>query len=372
MLIFLLIAVAAGTGMAAAAAQALPVPGPGSAAPAASSSPKVLMTAPPRVGSVEVYGIEKLDKASVQRLAGVAPGQALSHSRREMEENLEKNPGIIQAEVKGYCCAGDEIVLYIGILESGAKPFSLHSPPTEDLVLPTKIDLVYQRLLHALEAAYERGVTGETYTKGYPLSEDAEARRYQETLALIVDPYVGDLGKVLRSAADEPVRAAAAYILAYTGRKEEAEASLQYALRDFDPDVRRNAIRSLEFIRQALAAMPPGEDGSRKAVSATWLIEMLQSISFEDRLEAAKMLVKLAPKENTAVLQQLEERALPALVEMAQWRVPEHAEPAYTLLGRIAGLPDADTERSFRENRREAVLNLIRERAKAKKRFLVF
>ena len=84
------------------------------------------------------------------------------------------------------------------------------------------------------------------------------------------------------------------------------------------------------------------------------------------------MLVKLAPKENTAVLQQLEERALPALVEMAQWRVPEHAEPAYTLLGRIAGLPDADTERSFRENRREAVLNLIRERAKAKKRFLVF
>ena len=85
LLIFLLIAVAAGTGMAAAAAQALPVPGPGSAAPAASSSPKVLMTAPPRVGSVEVYGIEKLDKASVQRLAGVAPGQALSHSRREME-----------------------------------------------------------------------------------------------------------------------------------------------------------------------------------------------------------------------------------------------------------------------------------------------
>lgn len=330
------------------------------------------MAAPPRVGSVEVYGNEKLDKAAVQRIAGVSPGQALTLSRREMEENLEKTSGVIQAEVKGYCCAGDDVVLYIGILESGAKPFSLHSPPTEDLALPTKVDLVYQRLLRALEAAYERGATGETYAKGYPLSEDAEARRYQETLALVVDPYVEDLGKVLHSAADEPARAAAAYILAYTQRKEEAETHLQYALRDFDPDVRRNAIRSLEFIGESLAAAPPDADGNRKTVSPTWLIEMLQSISFEDRLEAARMLARLVPGENAVALQQLEERALPSLVEMARWSVPEHARAAYTLLGRIAGLPEGEIEKSFRENRRAYVLDPIRERARAKKRFLVF
>lgn len=330
------------------------------------------MAAPPRVGSVEIYGNEKLDKAAVLRIAGVSPGQPLILSRREMEENLEKTSDVIQAEVQGYCCVGDDVVLYIGILESGSKPFSLHSPPTEDLALPTKVDLVYKRLLRALEDAYERGVTGEKYAKGYPLSDDAEARRYQETLALIVDPYVEDLGTILRRAADEPARAAAAYILAYTQHKEAAEGHLQYALRDFDPDVRRNAIRSLEFIREALAAAPPGEDGVRKTVSPTWLIEMLQSISFEDRLEAAKMLERLAPAGNVGVLQQLEERALPALVQMAQWRVPEHALPAYTLLGRIAGLPEAEIQKSFQENRRAAVLNPIRERAKAKKRFLVF
>lgn len=368
----LLIAVTAGAGWGIDSPQDPAVPNPTSPPSAPKPAPKVLMTAPPRIGVVEVYGNEKLDRAKVLRLAGVSTGEALTLSRREVEENLEKAPEVIQAEVKGHCCLGDDVVLYIGILENGAKPFSLHSPPSEDLALPTKVDLVYQRLLRALEAAYERGATGETYSKGYPLSEDAEARRYQETLALIVDPYVEDLGQILRRSADEPTRAAAAYILAYTKRKEEAESHLQFALRDFDPDVRLNALRSLGFISETLAVAPPDADGNRRTVSPTWLIEMLQSVSFEDRLESARMLVKLVPKENTSALLQIEERALPALVQMAQWKVPEHAVAAYTLLGRIAGLPEVDIVKSFRENDREAVLAPIRERARAKKRFLVF
>jgi hypothetical protein len=68
----------------------------------------------------------------------------------------------------------------------------------------------------------------------------------------------------------------------------------------------------------------------------------------------------------------MEERALPALVQMAKWTLPEHAQAAYTLLGRIAGLPEDKIQSSFRDNRRETVLEPIRERVKAKKRFLVF
>lgn len=372
LLLFFLLAVTTGIGWGTGSAQNPVVPNPVAPASSPKPAPKILMTAPPRIGVVEVYGNEKLDKAKVMRLAGASLGEALTLSRREMEENLEKSSEVIQAEVKGHCCLGDDVVLYIGILENGAKPFSLHSPPTEDLALPTKVDLVYKRLLHALEAAYERGATGETYNMGYPLSEDAEARRYQETLALVVDPYVEDLGQILRRSADEPTRAAAAYILAYTKHKAEAETHLQFALRDFDPDVRLNALRSLGFIGQALALAPPDEEGNRKTVSPTWLIEMLQSVSFEDRLESARMLVKLVPKENASALSQIEERALPALVQMAQWSVPEHAAAAYTLLGRIAGLPEVDIEKSFREKHRETVLDLIRDRARAKKRFLVF
>ncbi|MDZ7638263.1 MAG: HEAT repeat domain-containing protein [Bryobacterales bacterium] len=353
-------------------AQIPAAPKPSPAGESTSPAPRVLMAAPPRIGFIEVYGNEKLEKQRVIRLAGVAPGDALSRSRRETEEDLEKAPEVIEAHVEGHCCLGEEIVLYIGIVESGTKPFALHSPPAEDLALPTKIDLVYQRLARALEAAHERGATGETYDKGYPLSEDAEARRAQETLPLIVDPYVEDLGEILRRSSDETVRAAAAYILAYAQNRQEAEAHLQHALRDFDPDVRQNALRSLEFIRRAYAAMPPDSEGIRKTVSPTWLIEMLQSVSLEDRLGAAGMLVKLVPHDGGSGLLQMEERALPALLQMAQWQVSEHAAAAYTLLGRIAGIPEDEIEKSFREKRRDVVLQAIRERAKAKKRFLVF
>lgn len=332
----------------------------------------VLMSGPPRVGRVQVYGNERLDAAKIAQWAGIRQGEPLTTSRREAEERLEKEPGIIEAHVEGHCCVGQDIVVYIGVLEAGSKPFALHSPPTEDLGLPTKIDLVYQRLVRALEAAHERGATGETYERGYPLSEDPVARRAQETLALVVDPYVEDLGQILRNAADEPVRAAAAYILAFTKHKAEAEPHLQYALRDFDPDVRLNALRSLEFVRQALEVMPPDEEGNRKTVSPTWLVEMLQSVTLQDRVEASRMLVRMVSRENQSALQHMEERALPALIQMAQWTIPEHAQAAYTLLGRIGGVPEEVIQSSFRENRKETVLEPIRERAKAKKRFLVF
>jgi hypothetical protein len=343
-----------------------------SSSPESGAKATVLMSGPPRVGKVEVYGNERLDAGKLAQAAGIRVGEALTISRREAEERLEKEAGVIEAHVEGHCCLGPDIVVYIGVVEAGSKPFALHSPPTEDLALPTKVDLVYQRLVRALEAAHERGATGETYERGYPLSEDPEARRAQETLALVVDPYVDDLGQILRKASDEPVRAAAAYILAFTKRKAEAEPHLQYALRDFDPDVRLNALRSLEFIRQALAVMPPDEEGNRKTVSPTWLIEMLHSVTLQDRLEAARMLTRMVSREDRNAMQHLEERALPALVQMARWALPDHAQAAYTLLGRIAGLPEEQIQASFRENRRDAVLEPIRERAKAKKRFLVF
>lgn len=337
-----------------------------------STSPKVLIAGPPRVREIEVYGQDKLNAAEITRQLGVRVGEALSDSRRELEERLERVPGVTQAHVEGYCCLDNDVVLYVGVVESGAKPFSLHSPPTEDLALPTKLDLVYQRLLRAIEQAHERGLTGESYDRGYPISEDDDARRAQETLALVVDPYVEDLGEILRRSADEQVRAAAAYILAYTKDKAVAEGFLQYALRDFDPGVRLNALRSLEFVRRALAAMPPGDDGNRKTVSPTWLIEMLNSVEFQDRLEASRMLVRILGPENSSAYAQLEERALPALVQMAQWKVAEHAMAPYTLLGRMAGVPDSEIQRSLLENRRDTVLGPTRERAKEKKRFLLF
>jgi hypothetical protein len=324
----------------------------------------------PRVGLIEYYGHQKLSPERITQLAGVRVGDPLPPAKAELEHRIESSDDVISAHAEGYCCLGDKIVLYLGVLESGARPFPLHSPPTEDLQLPLKLDLVYQRLVRALESAHERGLTKETYDRGYPISEDEEARRAQETLALLVDPLVEDLGQVIRRAADEQARIAAAYILAYTKERKAAEAHLQYALRDFHPDVRQNALRSLEFVRRSLAAQPPA--GEPHTISTTWLIEMLRSVTFADRVEAAKMLVRLTEDRAPSVMATLEERSLVELTQMAMWKTPEHAEAPYILLGRLIGTPEDQILSSFRANQKEVVLDAIRKRAAEKKRFLLF
>lgn len=327
-----------------------------------------LYAQPPRVGLVEYYGYQKLSPERISRMAGVAAGDPLPPAKADVVQQLERSPDVVQAHVEGYCCFGDQVVLYLGVLESGSRPFSLHSPPSEDLQLPLKLDLVYKRLLRSLEAAHGRGITGETLDRGYPLSEDAEARRAQETLALLVDPLVPDLGQIVRRAADDQVRAAAVYILAYTADRRAAESHLQYALRDFHPDVRQNALRTLDLVRRSLSEKPDGDF----VVSSTWLIEMLSSVVWADRTEAAKVLADLTATRPESVLLTLEDRGLNSLAQMALWKTPEHAQAPYLLLGRIAGMSDDEILASFRSGNRELVLNAIRKRASDKRRFIFF
>lgn len=322
----------------------------------------------PRIALIEAYGYEKLNPDRISRLAGLRPGDPLPPAKQDIEQKIESSNDVVRVHVEGYCCHGSDIVLYLGVMETGAKPFALHSPPSEDLQIPVKLDLVYQRLLRALETAHERGITGESDTQGYPISEFPEARRVQETLVLLVDPFVDELGALLRRAASDEVRAAAVNLLVYSSKRRAVEGYLQYALRDFNPDVRQNALRALDLVRRY-----PGQ-GSDAApeISITWLIEMLQSVTFSDRVEAARMLVKLTDNRPEASLVTIEERAMTPLGQMALWKTPEHAEAAYRLLGRVAGIPEDQIQASFREGNRSLVLDAVRKRAQEKRRFVFF
>ncbi len=322
----------------------------------------------PRVSLIETYGQEKLSPERLVRLSGVRMGDPLPQSKQDVEQKIEASNDVVRAHVEGHCCHDDGIVLYLGVMEAGVRPFALHSPPAEDLQIPVKLELVYERLLRSLETAHERGVTAEDDSKGYPLSAFPAARRAQETLALLVDPYVEELGALLRRAADEQVRAAAVYMLAYSSNRRAVEGHLQFALRDFHPDVRQNALRTLELVRRV-----PGSGANAAAeISSTWLIEMLHSVTWADRVEASRMLVRLTESRPEGVLSTLEERSLTPLGQMAVWTTPEHAEAAYLLLGRIASLPEAEIRASFRAGDRSQVLDAIRKRAQEKRRFLFF
>ena len=123
-------------------------------------------------------------------------------------------------------------------------------------------------------------------------------------------------------------------------------------MQDPDESVRANAIRSLTAIAVLAAKLP--DLGIR--ISPTWFIELLNSVVLSDRFESAKALLTLTDRPNPSALQQIRERALPALAEMARWKTPRYALPAYLLLGRLAGVPDTEVQQAFEKGDREAVI----------------
>jgi hypothetical protein len=110
----------------------------------------------------------------------------------------------------------------------------------------------------------------------------------------------------------------AAYVIGYSHRKTEVVKDLLFALQDPDDTVRGNAIRSLA----AFAVLARLQPDSGLKISPTWFIEMLNSIFWTDRNNAAVSLVTLTDSRDPATLSQLRERALPSLIEMARMEAP--------------------------------------------------
>jgi hypothetical protein len=62
---------------------------------------------------------------------------------------------------------------------------------------------------------------------------------------------------------------------------------------------------------------------------------------------------------NRGVLDQIRERALPAVLEMARWKSLRYALPAYILAGRIAGIPEDQIHESWSSGDRETVIRKV-------------
>ena len=77
------------------------------------------------------------------------------------------------------------------------------------------------------------------------------------------------------------------------------------------------------------------------------MVEMLDSVFFQDRQLALKALLLLTESRPEGPLALLKDRGLPALAEMARWKHLPHALPAFLLFGRAAGLPDDEIEKAW-------------------------
>ncbi len=193
---------------------------------------------------------------------------------------------------------------------------------------------------------------------------DSEARGFEQKFNAYATDHLADLRAVLRNGPEPEQRAVAAAVIGYAPGKQAAVDDLEYAMQDPDESVRSNAIRSL----RAIAVYAARDRSLNVRIAATWPVELLNSLVLSDRLQATDLLVTLTDKDNPAALEQMRDRALPALVEMARWETLQYALRPFLLVGRIAGLKDEEIQDRWSKGEREPViqkalnLSAVRER----------
>jgi hypothetical protein len=289
----------------------------------------------PKVGEINFYGLRKLTPEKVLSTLGIRPGDPLPPSKGDLEERLAEMPGVIDARIEAVCCEGPAAALFIGIEERGAPHFDTRQSPAGEAVLPDETLERYRDFL----AATAR-------------NEAAQAQRLEQGFTAIAADQLSLLRDVVRNSSEPEHRACAAAILAYAPNKPGVLNDLQYALQDPDESVRAAAARSLKSI--AVAGRKDPALGIK--VAPVWLVAMLNSAVLGDRLQATGTLVVLTDQPNPQALALLKERAVPSLTEMARWKTLDYALPAFLLLGRTAGIPEADLHAQWKKGDRETAI----------------
>jgi hypothetical protein len=306
----------------------------------------------PRIGLIDFYGLRRVPETKLRQALGAREGDPLPRSKGDTEERLDRVSGVVESHLEAVCCEAGQMILYVGIEERGAPHFDVREPPDAELRLPEELNATYHRFLQASATAARRGTIAEDLTHGHALSADPDTRAIQEQFIELAKDDLKELRQTLRDSSDEEQRAVAAYVIGYAPRKTDIIDDLQYVLKDADAGVRNNAARSLEAL--AVWARLNPDEGVK--VSPTWFIEMLNSLSWSDRNRSMRVLQILTDGHDASVLDQLRERAIGSLVEMARWKALEHALPAYLLVGRIAGLPDQEVQAAWARGDRESVI----------------
>ena len=323
----------------------------------------LLCAQPPRVGDIEFYGLHKLSEQKLLNAIHLKPGDPLPPSKGDLEDQLEKLSGVVLAHMEAICCDDGKTTLFIGIEEKGAPHLAFHSAPAGGAALPPEVADTYQKFVEAVRDAARRGSTAEDLTNGHSLMADPDARDLQMRFADFAGAHLPQVREVLRDSGDEEQRAMAAAIIGYAPNKKDVVDDLEYAMQDPDAAVRSNALRALNAIA-VLARLQPGL-GIR--VSPTWFVEMLNSIVLSDRTRAATALVTLTDLDAAAALDQIRNRALDSVAEMAQWKTLRYALPAFILTGRLAGLNEPEIQKAWTSGNRQAVIGIALESERKKK-----
>lgn len=295
----------------------------------------------PRIDLIEFYGLHQVTPLLARQALGLSVGSPLPPSKGDVEEGLLDIDRVIGARLEAVCCDGGKTILYVGIEERDAPRFEVRPAPGSATVLPEEILATYRALEQARHTAQVAGKT-----------EDAATRAAEQRFPALANVHREILRDVLRESGDESQRAVAAMVLPYVTAKAEIVEDLHEALTDNDAAVRGNVVRALT----QLALLERADPGTKIRVSGAWFLEMLQSLSWQDRTQAARALEILTRDRDVFVLSRLRGDSLESLIEMARWQTEAHAYAAFQLVGRVAGLTDLNTRDAWLRAGRETVI----------------
>ncbi len=309
----------------------------------------------PRIGSIEIYGARKISLQKIKSAVGAKEGDPLP-SREDVEDRIDKIPGVLASRVEAACCQQRSMILYIGVQERDAPHFEFHPTPTGDVSLPPELVANYRAFLDSVAESIRGRNADEDLTNGYSLMADPECRQLQQGFIPFAEHDLPLIDRVLRESADSEQRTIAAYLLQYAPRGPRTSKvivdGLQYALQDQEDTVRESAMRAFQAVAVGATLHPE----QQIHIEPTWFVELLNSVVWSDRRGATLALVDLTQKRDPDTLALLRDRALPSVIEMARWHDLQHALPAFILAGRLAGLGEKEIQDAWVSGDREPVL----------------
>lgn len=272
--------------------------------------------------------------------------------REQIRAAIKSNLGQEPTDLNFLCCdARGQLMIFIGLRGPAFHQFQYLPAPAGSDELPAAILALAGRVNELMSEAVQREPR-EDRSQGYSLSLYPPLRDVQQQIRSFAVLHAPLITRVLLRSGSALQRRVAAYALGYAKPNAAQVSALARASRDPDNEVRNDATRALGVLAQSnekiAARIPSGS-----------FIAMLSSGSWSDRNKAAFLLAVLAKSRERALLLRLRQRALPALIEMARWRDLTHASDARLILGRIAGIEEAQLYKLVSDGGAEEIIRLI-------------
>lgn len=289
-----------------------------------------------KIGAIDIYGNRKISSDIIFTQLSLKQGDSIDYGnfkREPLVAQLVQIPGVKYATVNPLCCdPANNLTLYIGIGETDSVILKHRVAPKQFLELPVQMMTAYRNLGNQLQAGILAGQATENDSLGYALFDYPPARVEQNKFTGFAKQDFPLLENVLKNSRDAEQRAAAAEMIAYSTKRKEVVNDLLYAVDDTNEDVRNNATRALGIIAGYLNLHP----GLKITIPATPFIKMVNSIVWTDRNKGASVLLELTQSRDPKLLKQIEEEALPSIIEMAKWKGRGHSFFCFVILGRMA------------------------------------